>query len=100
MDCFIRALKACSLFHPLTLTCCSSSKAAGGSLVYVGSYVIRSYNNFDNFLEDRFTLIPAIIIISVGVVMFAIGLVGCCATLKESKVGLSFVSSPRLQPGD
>ncbi|XP_024272997.1 tetraspanin 36 [Oncorhynchus tshawytscha] len=64
--------------------------AAGGALVYVGSYVIKSYNNFDNFLEDKYTLIPAAIIITVGVVMFIIGTVGCCATLRESKVGLSF----------
>ncbi|XP_046904462.1 tetraspanin 36 [Hypomesus transpacificus] len=84
MDCGIITSKSVLLLLSLIFW------AAGGSLVYVGSYVIRSYNNFDNFLEDRFTLIPAIIIISVGVVMFAIGLVGCCATLKESKVGLSF----------
>lgn len=64
--------------------------AAGGALAYVGSYVIKSYNNFDNFLEDKYTLIPAAIIITVGVVMFIIGTVGCCATLRESKVGLSF----------
>ncbi|CAB1319317.1 unnamed protein product, partial [Coregonus sp. 'balchen'] len=47
--------------------------AAGGALAYVGSYVIKSYNNFDNFLEDKYTLIPAAIIITVGVVMFIIG---------------------------
>uniref|UniRef100_A0A4W5Q8W5 Tetraspanin n=1 Tax=Hucho hucho TaxID=62062 RepID=A0A4W5Q8W5_9TELE len=67
-----------------------STMAAGGSLVYVGSYVIKSYSNFDNFLQDKYTFIPAGIIIPVGVVMFIIGTVGCCATLRESKVGLSF----------
>ncbi|KAM9465523.1 tetraspanin-36-like isoform 1-T1 [Salvelinus alpinus] len=64
--------------------------AAGGALVYVGSYMIKSYSHFDNFLQDKYTFIPAGIIIPVGVVMIIIGTVGCYATLRESKVGLSF----------
>lgn len=64
--------------------------AAGAALAYVGAYVIKSYNNFEHFLEDKYTLIPAVIIIGIAVVMFIIGLVGCCATLRESKFGLSF----------
>lgn len=61
------------------------------ALAYVGSYVIKSYNNFVDFVSDKYTLIPAAIIIGVAVVMFVIGIVGCCATLKESKVGLGMV---------
>ncbi|KPP62280.1 vertebrate transmembrane 4 superfamily-like, partial [Scleropages formosus] len=60
----------------------------GAALAYVGSYVLKSYTNFGDFLEDKYTLIPAAIIIGVAVVMFVIGTLGCCATLKESKVGL------------
>jgi hypothetical protein len=48
--------------------------------------VIKSYSNFDNFLQDKYTFISAGIIIPVGVVMFIIGTVGCYATLRESKV--------------
>lgn len=59
-------------------------------MAYVGAYVIKSYDNFDNFIQDKYTLIPAAIIIGVSVVMFIFGLVGCCATIRESKVGLSF----------
>ena len=69
-----------------------SLQAAGAALAYVGAYVIKSYDNFDSFVQDRYTLIPAAIIIGVSVVMFIFGLVGCCATIRESKVGLSFVS--------
>ena len=69
-----------------------SWQAAGAALAYVGAYVIRSYDNFNSFIQDKYTLIPAAIIIGVSVVMFIFGLVGCCATLRESKVGLSFVS--------
>lgn len=61
-------------------------------MAYVAAYVIKSYDNFNNFIQDKYTLIPAAIIIGVSVVMFIFGLVGCCATIRESKVGLSFVS--------
>ncbi|XP_014016405.1 tetraspanin-36 isoform X1 [Salmo salar] len=84
MDCGIITSKMVILFLSLIFW------AAGGALVYVGSYVIKSYSNFDNFLQDKYTFIPAGIIIPTGVVMFIIGTVGCYATLSESKVGLSF----------
>ncbi|TRY86521.1 hypothetical protein DNTS_010141 [Danionella cerebrum] len=64
--------------------------AAGVGLAYVGSYVIKSYSSFEEFVSDRYTLIPAAIIIGVAVVMFIIGVIGCCATLRESKLGLGF----------
>lgn len=69
-----------------------SLQAAGAALAYVGTYVIKSYDNFESFIQDKYTLVPAAIIIGVSVVMFIFGLVGCCATIRESKVGLSFVS--------
>ncbi|XP_051757779.1 tetraspanin 36 isoform X2 [Ctenopharyngodon idella] len=63
---------------------------AGVALAYVGSYVIKSYSSFEDFVSDKYSIIPAAIIIGVAVVMFVIGTVGCCATLRESKVGLGF----------
>lgn len=59
-------------------------------MAYVGAYVIKSYDNFNSFIQDKYTLIPAVIIICVSVAMFIFGLVGCCATIRESKVGLTF----------
>lgn len=70
-----------------------SPQAAGVVLAYVGAHIIKSYDNFDSFIQDKYTLVPAAIIIGISVVMFIFGLVGCCATLRESKVGLSFVSA-------
>ncbi|KAM9858396.1 tetraspanin 36 [Aulostomus maculatus] len=84
MDCGIITSKTVLLFLSLIFW------AAGATLAYVGAYVIKSYGNFENFIQDRYTLIPAAIIIGVSVVMFIFGLVGCCATVRESKVGLSF----------
>ncbi|KAK1801261.1 hypothetical protein P4O66_022953 [Electrophorus voltai] len=72
--------------------------AAGAALSYVGAYVINSYKHFDNFLTDKYTLIPAAIIIVIAVVLFIIGLIGCCATLRESTVGLSCCSCRSKRP--
>ncbi|XP_059193886.1 tetraspanin 36 [Centropristis striata] len=84
MDCGIFTSKTVLLFLSLIFW------AAGAALAYVGAYVIKSYDNFESFIQDRYTLIPAAIIIGVSVVMFIFGLVGCCATIRESKVGLTF----------
>ncbi|KAL6114056.1 uncharacterized protein ACO6RY_04923 [Pungitius sinensis] len=84
MDCGIFTSKTVLLFLSLVFW------VAGAALAYVGAYVIRSYDSFDSFIQDKYTLVPAAIIIGISVVMFIFGLVGCCATLRESKVGLSF----------
>ncbi|KAJ3603446.1 hypothetical protein NHX12_028192 [Muraenolepis orangiensis] len=83
MDCGIITSKTVLLFISLVFW------AAGVALAYVGAYIIRSYSTFHNFLEDKYVMIPAIIIICIAVVMFFLGLLGCCATIKESTVGLS-----------
>ncbi|XP_034630125.1 tetraspanin-36-like [Trachemys scripta elegans] len=62
--------------------------AAAAGLGYVGGYVINTYKNYDSFVQDKYTMLPAVIIICVAVVMFIIGLIGCCATIRESRVGL------------
>ncbi|XP_062398949.1 tetraspanin 36 [Sardina pilchardus] len=84
MDCGIFTSKTVLLLISLIFW------AAGAALAFVGASVIKSVDNFENFLADKYTLIPAAIIICVAVVMFIIGIVGCCSTLRESKVGLSF----------
>ncbi|NXL36508.1 TSN36 protein, partial [Glaucidium brasilianum] len=68
---------------------------AAAGLSYVGAYVINTYKSYDNFLQDKYALLPAVIIICVAVVMFIIGLTGCCATFRESRVGLGLVSVAR-----
>ncbi|XP_035022347.2 tetraspanin 36 [Hippoglossus stenolepis] len=84
MDCGIFTSKSVLLF--LSLVFC----AAGAALAYIGTYVIHSYINFNSFIQDKYALVPAAITIGISVVMFVIGLVGCCSTLRESKCGLCF----------
>uniref|UniRef100_A0A8C6NJF0 Tetraspanin n=1 Tax=Nothobranchius furzeri TaxID=105023 RepID=A0A8C6NJF0_NOTFU len=63
--------------------------AAAGILCYIGAYVFITYDDYDHFFEDVYTLIPAIVIIAVGTLLFIIGLIGCCATIRESSCGLA-----------
>uniref|UniRef100_A0A3P8WT91 Tetraspanin n=1 Tax=Cynoglossus semilaevis TaxID=244447 RepID=A0A3P8WT91_CYNSE len=84
MDCGILTSKSILLLLSLIFW------AAGAALAYIGAYVIRSYSTFDSFIQDNFVLVPAAILISVAVLMFFFGLLGCCSTLQEFKCGLSF----------
>lgn len=68
-------------------------QAAAGILCYVGAYVFITYDDYDHFFEDVYTLIPAVTIIAVGALLFIIGLIGCCATVRESYCGLTTVSN-------
>uniref|UniRef100_A0A3Q3FVH6 Tetraspanin n=1 Tax=Labrus bergylta TaxID=56723 RepID=A0A3Q3FVH6_9LABR len=63
--------------------------AAAGILCYVGAYVFITYDDYDHFFEDVYTLIPAVTIIAAGALLFIIGLIGCCATVRESYCGLT-----------
>ncbi|XP_056123285.1 tetraspanin-3b [Rhinichthys klamathensis goyatoka] len=62
--------------------------AAAGILCYIGAYVFITYDDYDHFFEDIYTFIPAMVIIAVGTLLFVIGLIGCCATIRESPCGL------------
>ncbi|KFP01066.1 Tetraspanin-3, partial [Calypte anna] len=64
-------------------------QAAAGILCYVGATVFITYDDYDHFFEDFYTLVPAVIIIAVGTLLFIIGLIGCCATIRESRCGLA-----------
>jgi hypothetical protein len=59
----------------------------------VGAYVFITYDDYDHFFEDVYTLIPAVVIIAVGALLFIIGLIGCCATIRESRCGLATVGA-------
>ncbi|KAI4872990.1 hypothetical protein NFI96_023658 [Prochilodus magdalenae] len=68
-------------------------KAAAGILCYIGAYVFITYDDYDHFFEDIYTLIPAVVIIAVGTLLFVIGFIGCCATIRESRCGLATFSA-------
>ncbi|XP_035415862.1 tetraspanin-36-like isoform X1 [Cygnus atratus] len=82
MDCGVITSKSVLLLLSLAFW------AAAAGLSYVGGYVMNTYRSYDNFLQDKHALLPAVIILCVAAVMFIIGLLGCCATFRESRVGL------------
>ncbi|XP_072112680.1 tetraspanin 36 isoform X1 [Mobula birostris] len=61
---------------------------AGGVLTYVAATLLSTYKDYAHFFKDQYTVLPAVVIIAIAVVMFVIGIIGCCATLKESRCGL------------
>lgn len=67
--------------------------AVTAGLFFVGGWVFNSYKHFDEIAEANFTLIPASIIIAVGVLMFIVGIVACIAAFKENKCLLAVLFS-------
>ncbi|KAK7116190.1 tetraspanin-3-like [Littorina saxatilis] len=62
---------------------------AAAALCFVSSWVYRTYHDFDHLTEATLTLVPASIVLAVAVFMFLIGLLGCIAVCKESKILLA-----------
>lgn len=83
MDCTVATSKTFLFFLSMVFW------AAGGALAYVGAYMINSYDNFESFIQDKYTLIPAAIILGISAVLFFFGMLGCCSTIRESKAGLT-----------
>ncbi|XP_041366724.1 tetraspanin-36-like [Gigantopelta aegis] len=80
----------------MTSACAVSSKifllvvsllfwAAAVGLCFVGSWVYSTYSHFEELTDASLTLLPASIMIAVGIFMFIIGLLGCVAACKENK---------------
>lgn len=62
---------------------------AAGALCFISSWVYRTYHDFDHLTEATLTLVPASIVLGIATFMFLIGLLGCIAVCKESKILLS-----------
>ncbi|XP_078078974.1 tetraspanin 36 [Mustelus asterias] len=82
MDCGMFTSKSILLFISLVFW------AAGAVLTYVGAILLSTFKNYSHFFEDRYTVLPSLVIIAIAFVMFVIGLIGCCAALKESRFAL------------
>jgi len=65
---------------------------AAGGLIFVGAWVYKEYQHYEELTEARYTLVPATIMMAVGVFFFVLGLVGCVGAFKEQKclLGLFF----------
>jgi len=68
-------------------------KGAAAGLIFLGAWVFKTYKHYNELTTANLTLIPALIVILVGVVLFFLGCMGCCAAFKESKCLLAVVDS-------
>ena len=59
---------------------CFSASSSG-----VGAYVFIPYNHYHHFFEDVYPLLPAMLIVAVRARLFITGLIGCYATIQESR---------------
>lgn len=76
----------CAVTSKVCLTfLCLLFWAAGAGLLFIGIEVFLTYNNIGQLSSATYTLVPAIIIIAIGVFMFLLGLIGCIGGCKESK---------------
>ncbi|XP_078409168.1 tetraspanin 36 [Cetorhinus maximus] len=82
MDCGVLTSKSILIFLSLIFW------AAGGVLTYVGASLLLTFKNYNHFFEDHYTVLPALVIIGIALIMFVIGLIGCCASLRESRFAL------------
>uniref|UniRef100_A0A4W3I0E9 Tetraspanin n=1 Tax=Callorhinchus milii TaxID=7868 RepID=A0A4W3I0E9_CALMI len=81
-DCGVITSKTVLLFLSLIFW------VAGAVLTYVAAALLSTYKNYANFFHDQYTVLPASVILGVALLMFGIGIIGCCSTLKESPCGL------------
>lgn len=58
---------------------------AAAALIFLGAWVYHTYKHFSELTTASLTLVPAGIIIIVGVFLFILGCVGCVAACKENK---------------
>lgn len=58
---------------------------AAAALIFMGAWVYHTYNHFSELTTASLTLVPAGIVIIVGVFLFILGCVGCIAACKENK---------------
>ena len=76
----------------LILICLLYFKTAAAILFYGGAWIFKTYHHFDQLTTANITLIPASILIAVGIVLFIVGVVGIIAAGKENRWLLAAVS--------
>lgn len=61
-----------------------------GLLIFIGAWIYSEYNHYEKIAESVLTLVPATILMAMGVFLFLLGIVGCIGAFKEQKCLLGF----------
>ncbi|KAK2164480.1 hypothetical protein LSH36_63g09008 [Paralvinella palmiformis] len=69
-----------------------NSLVAAAGLICIGAWVYKEYHHYDLIAESLYTLVPATILMAVGVFFFLLGIIGFIGAYKEQKclLGLFF----------
>jgi len=59
--------------------------AAAAGLIFIGAWVYKEYQHYDQIADATYTLIPATILMASGVFFFLLGIIGCAGALKEQR---------------
>lgn len=70
-------------------------QGAAVALCFISAWVFKTYNDFGHLTESTLILLPASIVLGIGIFMFIVGLLGFIAVCKEHKLLLSIVSNAR-----
>ncbi|PVD19586.1 hypothetical protein C0Q70_20076 [Pomacea canaliculata] len=62
---------------------------AAVALCFISAWVFKTYNDFGHLTESTLILLPASIVLGIGIFMFIVGLLGFIAVCKEHKLLLS-----------
>lgn len=56
---------------------------SGVAIIAIGAMVMSSYNKYETFMDEKFSLGPLILIV-VGSIIFVIAFFGCCGAIREN----------------
>jgi len=69
--------------------CCQGLSAG---LVFLGVWIFTSYSKFEHLSDVlNSSLLPAYVLIAVGIVLFALGTVGCIGAIRDHKCLIGLV---------
>lgn len=58
---------------------------AAAALMFAGGYVFKTYGHYEHITEAKYTLVPAIIAMAVGLGMFIMGVLSCCGACQTNR---------------
>lgn len=59
--------------------------AVAVGIIVIGAWTYNEYGTYDSHLSSHLVVLPAVILIVVGIVVFLLGIVGCVGACKEQK---------------
>ena len=62
-------------------------------MIGIGAWIFSEVQHVDEIADAKYTLLPAVIIMTCGIFLFILGIIGCVGAFKEQRCLLALVSS-------